>query len=349
MKVLITGATGFLGTHLVTKFLEREAIVIGMDKDDFYFNKHLEGKIKLYKFDVRDILNYAHLFKGIDVVIHCAGALHDSPPEEIYAVNLGGTKSVLELCCLNQISKFIYCSSTVVYGYFEHKPPVTEDSPLSPQHPYAISKMKCERMAMEYRDKGINTCIVRPKSFTGPGRFGVFQLLCDWIAHGAKIPVIGNGTNQFQLLSVSDLTEGIYQMAFLPIKNEIINLGADRFRTVKEDLGDLLAYANTGSSLMFLPPRPVKIALAVIEKLKLTQMWSWHYMTADRDSYVEIGKAQKLINWKPLQSNVDILIETYDWYKANIKDFQDKVGFGHHGVIWKERLLSFIRDRLIVK
>jgi nucleoside-diphosphate-sugar epimerase len=346
MKVLITGATGFLGTHLVSKFLEKGATVVGIDKDDFYFQKDLSKEIELYKFDIRDSISFAHLFKKIDVVVHCAGALHDSPPEEIYSVNLGGTRNILELCLLNQIPKFIYCSSTVVYGYFEHKPPVFEDAPLCPQHPYAISKVKCEEIAMDYRSKNVNTCILRPKSFTGSGRLGVFQLLCDWISHGARIPVIGNGNNRFQLLSVSDLAEGFYQTALLPIKNEIINLGTDKFRTVKEDLADLLKYAGTGSTLLFLPALPVKAALTIIEKLKLTQMWAWHYMTADRDSFVEIIKAQNLINWKPLQSNLDILKETYDWYKENIKDFQNNIGFGHHGVIWRERLLSFIRDLL---
>ena len=346
MKVLITGATGFLGSHVVGEFLKNGHTVVGTDRDDFYFMEHLSREIELHKFDIRDIVSKAYLFKGIDVVIHCAGALHDSPPQEIYAVNLGGTKSVLELCILNQIPKFIYCSSTVVYGYFEHKPPVFEDSPLAPQHPYAISKVECEKIAQEYRKKGINTCIVRPKSFTGTGRFGVFQLLCDWISHGSRIPIIGNGTNRFQLLCVSDLAEGIYQMAVLPIVNETINLGADKYRTVKEDVGDLLIYANTGSTLLCIPSSPVKIALTIIEKLKLTQLWSWHYKTADRDSYVDISKAVKLINWKPRQSNLDILIETYDWYIANIKNFESKVGIGHHGVIWRERLLSFVRDLL---
>ena len=148
MKVLITGATGFLGTHLVSKFLEKGAEVVGMDKDDFYFNCELADKIKLYKFDVRDIVSHADKFKDIDVVVHSAGALHDSSPDEIYSVNLGGTKAVLELCTKNRIPKFIYCSSTVVYGYFEHKPPVFEDSPLHPQHPYAISKAGCEKISI---------------------------------------------------------------------------------------------------------------------------------------------------------------------------------------------------------
>ena len=346
MKALITGATGFLGTNLVSKFLEKGISVVGMDKDDFYFRKELAREIELYKFDIRDMLSHAHRFKGIDIIVHCAGALHDAPPEEIYSVNLEGTKNALELCLLNDIPKIIYCSSTVVYGYFEHKPPVYETSPLAPQHPYAISKVKCEDMMREYGKKGVNACVVRPKSFTGAGRLGIFQLLCDWISHGSRIPVIGNGMNRFQLLGVSDFAEGIYEMAARPIVNETINLGADKFRTVKEDLEDLLKYADTGSSLLFLPAGPVKFILNAMAKLKLTHMWAWHYMTADRDSYVDIAKAQRLIGWKPSQSNLDLLVETYNWYIANHKEFENKTGSGHHGVVWKEGALNFIRDLL---
>ncbi len=346
MRVLITGATGFLGTHVVLKSLQKGASVIGIDRDDFYFCKHLAREIEFHKLDIREITSHAEKFPEVDVVVHCAAALHDSPPEVIYDVNLKGTESALELCVKNEIPKFILCSSTVVYGYFEFRPPVFEDSPLAPVHPYAISKMKCEKIAERYRERGINTCIVRPKSFAGAGRLGVFQLLCDWIMRGAKIPVIGRGTNRYQLLGVSDLAEGIYAIANSPVENEVINLGADKFRTVKEDLEVLLAHANTGSSLIFLPARPTKFVLSLLERLHLTQMWSWHYKTADRDSYVDTGKAQRLINWKPAQSNVDVLTETYDWFVANYEKFKGQLGLGHHGVLWRERLLSMVRDWL---
>jgi len=342
MKILVTGATGFLGTHIVSRLLQKGITVIGTDKDDFYFQKNLRGEIALCTLDIREIHSHAQRFKGVDAVIHCAAALHDSPPELINAVNLGGTRSVLDLCLMNNIPKIIFCSSTVVYGYFEHAPRVTEETTTRPVHPYAISKVKCEEMMLEYRKKGLNTCIVRPKSFIGAGRLGVFQLLCDWVMRGAKVPVIGNGRNRYQLLGVSDLAEGFYRIAVLPIENEVINLGTDKFKTVKEDLEGLLAHAHTGSTLLFLPATPVKIALSALEKLKLTQMWSWHYKTADRDSYVDISKAQRLIGWNPLQSNVDALAETYDWYVANHKEFERRVGLGHHGVLWRERLLKLI-------
>ena len=349
MKVLVTGATGFMGTHIVKKLLEKGCAVVGLDKDDFYFWEHLESQIELHKMDIRDILTHSHLFKGVDVIVHCAAALHDSPEELIYSVNLGGTRAALELCLCNKIPKFIFCSSTVVYGYFEYQPPVAEETPLAPEHPYAVSKVKCEKIVHEYQKKGVNGCIVRPKSFTGAGRFGVFQMLCDWICHGARIPVIGKGTNRYQLLGVSDLAEGIYRLATLPVYNETINLGADRFRTVREDLTDLLAYADTGSRLLFLPAAPVKLALTIIDKFNLTQMWSWHYKTADKNCYVDITKAQKLIDWAPAQSTLDALKETYDWYVANVHRFEGKTGLGHHGVLWREKLLSFVRNLLSIR
>lgn len=346
MKILVTGATGFLGTHIVSHLLQKGVSVIGLDIEDFYFHQRLRREIELFKFDVRDILSHADHFKGVDAVIHCAAALHDSPPEIINAVNLGGTRSVLDLCLKNDIPKAIFCSSTVVYGYFEHEPPVTEETPTAPVHPYAVSKVACENMMIEYRDKGLNACIVRPKSFIGAGRLGVFQLLCDWVMRGARVPVIGNGKNRYQLMGVSDLAEGFYRIATLPIKNETINLGTDKFTTVKEDLEGLLAHARTGSTLLFLPAKPVKLALSMLGKLKLTQMWEWHYKTADRDSYVDICKAQRLINWDPVQSNVDILIETYDWYVAHHKEYARNQGLGHHGVVWRERLLRCISSWL---
>ncbi len=342
MKILVTGATGFLGTHIVSHLLRKGVSVIGLDKDDFYFEQQLRGEIELCLLDVREVESYAHRFRGVDAVIHCAAALADHPPELIASVNLGGTRSILDLCLRNDIPKAIFCSSTVVYGYFEHAPPVTEETPAAAIHPYAVSKVKCEEMMIEYRKKGLNTCIVRPKSFIGAGRLGVFQLLCDWVMRGARIPIIGNGNNRYQLLGVSDLAEGFYRIAVMPLKNETINLGTDKFTTVKEDLDGLLAHARTGSTMLFLPSMPVKIALSVLEKLKLTQMWSWHYRTADRDSYVDISKAQRLIDWKPLQSNVDMLIETYDWYLENHKKFEQHMGAGHHGVLWRERLLKRI-------
>lgn len=346
MKVLVTGATGFLGTHIVKRFLEKGCTVVGLDKDDFYFWEHLADSITLHKLDVRDILSHAPLFRGIDVVVHCAAALHDSPPEEIRSVNLGGTRAVLDVCLKNEIPRFLFCSSTVVYGYFEFHPPVPEDTPLAPEHPYAVSKAECEGMLEEYRAKGLNASVFRPKSFIGAGRFGVFQLLCDWISDGAPVPVIGNGGNRYQLMGVSDLAEGVYRMATMPVKNVTLNLGAEKFRTVREDLGDLVAYAQTGSRLIRMPAAPTKLALTVIEKVGLTQMWAWHYKTADRDCYVDTSRARALIGWNPAQSNLDALKETYDWYIANVKNFHGRIGLGHHGVLWRERLLTTVKKIL---
>ena len=346
MKVLVTGATGFLGTHLVKRFLENGWTVVGLDRDRFYFWGDLEKEIELHLLDVREILSHARLFTGVDCVVHCAAALHDSPEEEIRSVNLGGTKAVLDLCLKNDIPRFLFCSSTVVYGYFEFHPPVPEETPLAPQHPYAVSKAECESMLEGYRANGLNASVFRPKSFIGAGRFGVFQLLCDWIHRGAPVPLIGGGGNRYQLMGVSDLAEGVYRMATMPIRNVTLNLGAETFGTVRQDLGALVFHAGTGSRLIRLPAAPTKCALTVSEKLGLAQMWAWHYKTADRDCYVDTSRARALIGWDPAQSNLDALKETYDWYVANVDAFQGKIGLGHHGVLWRERLLTVARDIL---
>ena len=74
----------------------------------------------------------------------------------------------------------------------------------------------------------------------------------------------------------------------------------------------------------------------------------WNIVGLDKDCYVDVSKAKKLIDWDPAQGTVDALKETYDWYLANVSRFEGKIGLGHHGVLWRERLLNAVRDVLSV-
>lgn len=75
---------------------------------------------------------------------------------------------------------------------------------------YGKSKIEAKKLCVEYREKGLSVTVLRPKTFVGPHRLGVFEILFDWIKDGKKIPVIGSGNNRYQLLDVDDLVEAIY-------------------------------------------------------------------------------------------------------------------------------------------
>ena len=157
---------------------------------------------------------------------------------EIADINIQGTRNVLQASLEAGVPRVVYVSSTAVYGTPE-KYPLEETDPLTAVDAYGHSKVAAEQICLEYRQKGLCVPIVRAGTFIGTGRLGVFQILYDWVLHGKRIPMIGNGQNRYQLLEVSDLVEAMYLTATVPADtaNETFNVGAAEFRTVAEDLG----------------------------------------------------------------------------------------------------------------
>ncbi len=113
--------------------------------------------------------------KGADVVIHCAAALPLWKKKDIYETNIDGTRNVLDSSLKNKVNRVIHISSTAVYGVPDVHP-LFETHPRHGVGPYGESKVKAEEICEEYRKKGLPVCILRPKSFIGTARLGVFQI-----------------------------------------------------------------------------------------------------------------------------------------------------------------------------
>jgi nucleoside-diphosphate-sugar epimerase len=183
--------------------------------------------------------------------------------------------------------------------------------------------------------------IVRPKTFVGPERLGVFEILFDWIREGRRIPVLGDGANRYQLLAVEDLCDAVVRCLDAPVAGEALNVGAARFGTVREDLEALIEHAGSPSKLRPVPARPAELALRALELARLSPLAEWHYRTAHRDSFVAIDKARTLLGWEPRLSNAETLCETYDWYLAN-REAMRAAGTTHR-VPWDQRALALVR------
>ena len=166
---------------------------------------------------------------------------------------------------INKVSTFIYISSTAVYGV-PKKHPVYETDLLVGVGAYGKSKIQAEELCRKYRKKGLNVTILRPKTFIGTHRLGVFEILFDWIKDGKKIPIIGSGKNKYQLLDVDDLTKAILKIFLFKNKQKInteFNIGAKKFNTICEDLNSLFKFAGSGSKLFPTPAMPIKIVLFI--------------------------------------------------------------------------------------
>lgn len=347
MRVIVTGGAGFLGYHISQKINQ-----IADFKDCVFFDiapfetDEYNKEINCIYGDVRDKKQMDEMMKGADVVIHCAAALPLWKKKDIYETNIDGTRNVLESSMKNNVNRVIHISSTAVYGVPDVHP-LYETHPRHGVGPYGESKVKAEEICEEYRKKGLSVCILRPKSFIGTARLGVFQILYDWVESGVKIPIIGNGKNKYQLFEVEDLVDAILLGATLPLEkiNDTFNVGAKEFKTVNEDVGAMCEYAGSGSRVMGTPANLVKPLLRFFELLNVSPLYKWIYGTADTDSFVSIEKAQTQLGWNPKYSNSQALIRSYQWYLDNKHTIQQGTGVTHR-IAWKQGVLAFFKKFL---
>jgi nucleoside-diphosphate-sugar epimerase len=342
MKYLITGGAGFLGINLVRFLQSRGHEITSLDIVDFDY-RDMQDKIKIITGDIRDKQKVKEAVTGQDVVVHTAAALPLYKPEDIYSTDIDGTRNLLETSFENKIKRFIHISSTAVYGIPDHHP-LLENDKLDGVGPYGKAKILAEEECIKFRQKGMIVPILRPKSFIGPERLGVFDLLFDWAQDGKGFPMIGNGKNRYQLLDVEDLCEAIYLTATLneKIANDNFNIGAKQFTTMREDYQAVLDVAGFGKKIVGLPEKPIIFTLRFLEALKLSPLYKWVYETASKDSFVSIEKAEKILGYKPKFSNKDALIRNYNWYIAHRSEFINKDGVSHR-VPWKQGILRFAK------
>jgi len=334
----ISGGAGFLGLHLARRLVAAGDAVRTLDVvplDD----AELERDVDERRGDVRDLSQVRELVAGADVVVHAAAALPiQASRQAIRSVNVDGTENVLRASRDANVRRVVFISSTAVYG-IPVKHPIEEDDPLVGVGLYGESKIDAEALC---RVAAVETTIIRPKTFVGPERLGVFEILFDWIHEGRRIYILGKGHNRYQLLAVEDLVDAVVGAAKeRAAAGETFNVGAREFGTVREDLGALIAHAGSGSRLQPIPAKPAELALRALELMHLSPLAEWHYKTAHRDSFVDVAKAQRLLGWEPRYSNREALIRTYDWYLAN-RGRIAAAGVTHR-VPWNQQALGLLK------
>ena len=338
---LITGGAGFLGINLVRFLLDKGHKIRSIDIEEFDYPE--KSKIEAILGDVRDVDALHKAMQDIDVVIHCAAALPLYKKEDIFSTNLVGTTNVLEVAKNNNIERVIHISSTAVYGIPDHHP-LKEDDEFVGVGPYGETKVLAEKECIKYRKMGMCVPIIRPKSFIGPERLGVFALFYDWAKDGHSFPMIGNGKNRYQLMDVEDFCGAIYLCATLNrnLVNDVFNIGAKEFTTMREDYQAVLDRAGFEKKIVGLPARPIIFILRFLELLKLSPLYKWVYETASKDSFVSIEKAENILGWHPKYSNKEALVRNYEWYLENMNNFKEGSGVSHR-VPWKQGILGIAK------
>lgn len=334
---LVTGGSGFLGINLVRMLLARSRRVRTLDIAPFDYPER--ARVDAVLGDIRDAAAVEAALRDVDCVVHCAAALPLASDDEIRSTDVEGTRLLLEAAVRHGMDRFVFISSTAVYG-IPGPHPIREDEALHGIGPYGQAKIDAEALCAQARERRLCVPVLRPKSFVGPERLGAFELLYDWAHAGRSFPVLGKGDNVYQLLDVDDLCEAIWQCLTLDAArvDDTFNIGAAEFGTMRDNFQSVLDRAGHGHHVVALPAAPAVALLRLLEALHLSPLYRWIYETAAHDSVVSIELARSRLEWAPRHSNRDALQRNYDWYVAHRAEFQGRSGVSHR-VPWKRGVL----------
>jgi len=339
---LITGGAGVLGVNLIRYLLAKGQRVSSLDISALEY-ADLRGRINVISGDVRDRQTVQLAMKGIDIVVHTAAALPLYKPEDISSIQVDGTRNVLDLASANGVERVIHISSSAVYGIPDHHP-LVEDDERRGVGPYGVAKVMAEEVCEEYRQRGMCVPILRPKSFVGPERLGIFALLFEWAKDGKNFPVLGTGDLRYQYLDVEDLCDAIWLCSSLPcdVTNDTFNVGAKDFGTPKSDFQAILDYAGHGKRMVPIPEGPAIFVLRFLERLGFSPLYKWIYETIGKESFVSIEKAERVLGFDPKYSNKEALIRNFQWYLDNLEDFEGSSGVSHR-LPWRQGILKLAK------
>ena len=291
MKYLVTGANGFLGSHLLQSMKNKGLAVIGTVRTD-------DGQ-NFVTGDLSKFTAWADLFKDIDVVIHSAAKAHDmsgnSNLKKIYTeVNFNLTSQLAKQAKAYGVKRFIFISTIKVNGETTSKnhPFTAEDSP-APVDDYGISKFEAEQELLKMHQAGVfEIVIIRPCLVYGPGVKANFKSLMGLVEKNFPLP-FGLIKNKRSLVSVDNLTDFILTCASHPkAGGEIFLISDDRDLSLPELIQALAKSMNKKAFLLPVPEFLFRLGLAAIGKKDLA-------MRLLSNLQVDISKAKRLLKWSP--------------------------------------------------
>ena len=312
MKVLVTGAAGFIGSHLAEKLARRGDEVVGLDNfNDYYAPRrkrvnerrlNVHHNFRMIEADIRDRQGMFAIFghERFDAVAHLAamaGVRNAVENPDLYVqVDYNGTQNLMDAARQNDVGNFVFASTSSVYGDTDQIPFVESDPCDRPLQPYAAAKRAAEILGYTYHYLfDLNFTVIRFFTVYGPsGRPDMMAFkLADSISQGREIPLYEGGEMWRDWTFVDDTTDGIVAALDRPLGYEIINLGRGEPVLLKEFVSIMEERAG-GKANLREEPKPA----ADVER-----------------TYADIGKARRLLGYDPQVSVQEGVARFWEWYK----------------------------------
>lgn len=299
-KVLITGAAGFIGSHLCERLLDKGLSIVGIDNfDDFYdpkikrrnINSCLKNKnFQLIETDIRDNTAMEKAVEGVEIVVHLAAKAGVRPsiaePLLYSDVNINGTMVLLEAAVKHKVGKFIFGSSSSVYGNNEKVPFSEEDNVDFPISPYAATKKACELICHTYRHLyGLNITCLRFFTVYGPRQRPDLAIhkFSRLIEREKPIPIYGDGSMMRDFTYIDDIIAGIVAAMNKCEGFNIYNLGESQPITVNDLIDEIEKALGKKAIREYLPLQPGDVNRTFADITKANKELGYNPSTPIRD------------------------------------------------------------------
>ncbi len=331
-RILVTGATGLIGSRLVEALAAKGYHVRSLVRKSSASSNLKKLGIELGYGDITDKESLEKALKNVDTVYHLAAIRGEKllPREKYWEVNVKGTENLLEASCKEGVRKFIYVSTEGVLGWFNN-PPADETWPYKPVGMYHQSKADAENLVKRYyQEKQLPATIVRPVIAYGPTEKGTIFKIASMINNGTFV-ILGSGNFRLHIVYIDNLIQGlrlagekkssIGQTYILADKTPIM------FNKLVQTIAETL---NVHATRIHVPIWSAKLAGMMVENLyrillelnvkKLGDDPMLTPMKVDimsKERFYDISKAKKELGYAPVMDTEEAIRSTVKWYKEN--------------------------------
>jgi len=332
---LVTGAAGFIGSHLVDALSADGIPVRSFVQPDSDLSGLAQSRSEIVTGDIRDPASLHKAMQGGGTVYHLAAiSRHDVnvPESEYYAVNVQGTRNVLDAARAAGVRRVVFTATIEAVGTSKDGSPLTEETPQSPRNIYGQTKLDAENLVRVYHaEKGVDAVVVRPPMTYGPREPIRCQRLFRIIQRGFY-PLIGHGQALTEFCYVKNQVHGLRLAAERGQPGEVYFISDDESYTIE---GIVRAIADEMGVRVFTPHLPIRLALAVglcFELLgKVLRFYPFVIpqtgrppfsrktveWTSESRLYCDISKARRQLGYSAPYSLKQGIRETVDWYRTH--------------------------------
>lgn len=321
MKVLVTGGTGFAGSHLVDRLISDgfEVRVIARSQKKAEKLKEKGVDIVLGSITDKDVIKEA--VNGVKKVYHLAANWRTAGvPDKVYwDVNVGGTRNLLEASIKENIERFVHCSTMGVHGHVDEIPS-NENTRYNPGDIYQVTKLEAEKLALNfYKEKGLPVSVIRPCAIYGPGDMRLLKMFRA-IAKKRFI-MLGSGETLYHMVYVTDLAEGFRLAAD---KEKAIGgaflIGGEEYISLNKLAKMIAKEIGVSPPKIHFPVWPVELLGTIVEKICIPlkiepPIYKRRVLFFTKDRAFDISKAKNILGYKPKVNLITGIKKTVKWYR----------------------------------